>query len=505
MKIYHKNFFRILRCFILLLGLNGAALSLSQETDVGNVALTKEGKGIVLSVETCTQLALANNFDIQLLKYDALIARTQEGVAESIYDTLLEAEVRYGNDQSENTSQLLGAKTLTNDYDISLSKKLPTGTTVTLESNNNRTWTDSGFSTLNPNHDMSLGVKVEQELGKNFFGLQDRGNIKITRIDIENAELTSMDKIAADISHAQVAYWDLVQQDELVEDQEQLVDQAKRLLDIHQEKIENGLVEKPELLAAEANYKQAVNELLLAQNRRKTKENVLKLLLDIGDVDVHIMPEETFLLTHKDEQLTESMNHAFENRYDYQEARKTIEARNISLSMKTNNLWPEINLEASLTRNGVDDHFNQAFPQIFEEDNPDFSAALTFSMPLENTAARFQLKAAQLEKAKALVSLKLIERQIAIGIHDQVRLSNVLKQVAINQVSVADLQAQKLMEEEKRFNSGRSDTDTLIRFQKDLSQARIAAAAAKFNYYAAKVSLREAEGTLLKKYWEGEF
>ena len=52
-----------------------------------------EKKTYKLSLEDVTRLALENNFEIQLAKYDAWIARTDEGVAESIYDTIFDAEI----------------------------------------------------------------------------------------------------------------------------------------------------------------------------------------------------------------------------------------------------------------------------------------------------------------------------------------------------------------------------------------------------------------------------
>ena len=48
-----------------------------------------------LSLDETTDLALRNNFDIQLTKYDTLIARTDELAARSIYDTVFDAQVEY--------------------------------------------------------------------------------------------------------------------------------------------------------------------------------------------------------------------------------------------------------------------------------------------------------------------------------------------------------------------------------------------------------------------------
>ncbi|MFT7538970.1 MAG: outer membrane protein TolC, partial [Lysobacterales bacterium] len=71
--------------------------------------------------------------------------------------------------------------------------------------------------------------------------------------------------------------------------------------------------------------------------------------------------------------------------------------------------------------------------------------------------------------------------------------------------NVADLQEKKVREEEKRFSKGRSNTDTLIRFQEDMIQARLSKAQADYAYHVALVNLNKEEGSLLKEYWNEEF
>jgi len=145
-------------------------------------------KSYQLSLDETTEIALKNNFDIQLAKFDTWIARTEEGVVRSIYDTIFDAQVEYRDDQHKRTSTILGTKTVDNDYNIGLSKKLPVGTTVSVDLDNNRNFNNATFSTASLTHDSTLGVTVGLDLGKNFLGIQDRGNVKITLTDIENAE-----------------------------------------------------------------------------------------------------------------------------------------------------------------------------------------------------------------------------------------------------------------------------------------------------------------------------
>ncbi len=141
--------------------------------------LYADGKVYQLSLEEVTRLALENNFDIQLARYDAWIARTGGMRAESIYDTVFDAVIEYQDDQSKKATTIFGTKTIENNYNVALSKKFSTGTTVDIDMTNNRSWTNSAFVTNPLTHDSRLGFTVEQELGKNFFGIQDRGNIHI--------------------------------------------------------------------------------------------------------------------------------------------------------------------------------------------------------------------------------------------------------------------------------------------------------------------------------------
>lgn len=462
------------------------------------------GSSSPLSLEETTRLALQNNFDIQLAKYDTWISRTREGLSESVYDTIIDAQVSYQDDQQERSSSLLGTKSLENDYRLGFSKKLPTGTTLSTGLENIRNWSDSQFVTVNPSHESLAWVSITQELGRNFFGIADRGNVKITRLEIENTGFSSLDKIESYIADVQKAYWELVLQTERVRIAQEAVELARQLFDLHQEKISHGLVEKPDALASEANYQKRVNELLLANNQLQTKENILRLLLNIADDQAPLIPTENLDRSTVPQPLEQSLKAAFENRRDYQKARNTIDLKDIQLEVKRNQLWPEINLTASFQRNGIADDFKKSFSDISAQDNPEVFTGLTLHMPLENHAAESAWKAASLEKAREIVTLKKLERQIVVGVADQVRHCNVLKEIAVNAANVAELTERKFREEEKRFNTGRSSTDTLIRFQEDLLLARWEAAAALYGYQAALIDLKVQEGTLLNAYWNGE-
>ena len=461
------------------------------------------GQIVQLSLEEASDLALVNNFDIQLAKYDTWIARENIREARSIYDVVIAADANYEKDKHKRATTILGSEIVDHNYDFSLSQKLPTGTTLSVDFDNNRNKTDSAFATSPVTYESVLGVNLVQELGQNFFGLQDRLNIKLTKIDAQNIEYISLNKIENDLAFVQKAYWDLVAAREILTIEEGMMQEANKLHELHQEKLKNGLVEKPEALASQANYQERINEVSLAQFILEEKSNVLRFALNISE-DISFNPLERISTEDQEINLAPSLNKAFENRSDYKKKINEIKGRDIQVVMKKNSLWPQINLRASLSQNGLGDDWGEAAEGISQEDNTDVYAGVSVEFPVQNRKARAQLKKAELQKAQTLIELKQLERRITIDVTDDVRRCNVFKEVAQNALLIAGMHKEKLDEELKRFNSGRSETDTLIRFQEDYLQAQRRAVLTNVDYRKALVDLKKTEGSLLNQYWDEE-
>jgi outer membrane protein TolC len=453
-----------------------------------------------LSLKQVSQLTLNNNFDIQLAKFDAQMKATDLDKEKSIFDTVIDAEIKYRNDQLKKSSTIYGTKNLTNEYNFAVTRKTSTGTTLTLNFDNERSWTNSSFTTTNPAHDSRASLNIKQELGKNFFGIYDRGNIEITRIDIENAEYTSLDKIELNLAKAQKAYFRLVLAMKSLQIKKEMLKRAEELYNLDKTKLKDGLIEMPELLAAEANLKQRKSDVLLAENELDFAMNQLKFILNLNEKSLKILPTDDFNVTLGDLTLEDSLKRAFSYRRDYIISKNKIKVEKIKLVMNKNNLWPEVNLEASFIRNGIDDHFSGAINSISGEDNSEYFVGLKINLPLENRLAKSEYNKVKLEKAKAIVTMKKIERLVLTNIVDSVRNCNILYNNTQIQKNIVSIQKNKLEEEEKRFRYGRSNTDTIIRYQDDLLNAKLLAEKAAYEYQLSLIDLALAENTLLDKY-----
>ncbi len=458
------------------------------------------GEGVIyLSLPEVIRRAIDNNLDVKLARFDALIKATDLPFREAIFDTILKTGVSYAEDRSKKSSILLGTKATEADYSLGLSKRLSSGTDIGLEFANKRVASDSSFTAFNPSYESTLKLSLVQPLGKNRGGLIDRGNIEITKLNIKNADSASLDRIETALASTEKAYWDLVLAYKELKIKKGMLKWAEDLFNLDKERIKTGLVEKTDLYASEANLRQSRIDLLIAQNEVQSAINRLKLEMN-DSTPAKIVPREELKVGEGKFSLEAKLKEAFAYRRDYQRARNDIRAGDIQLKMKANSRWPQIDLVASLARNGLDPQYATALRDVFEEDNPTYFVGIRFSLPLGNRRARSEYKRTSLEKARALINLQKIERLIFTEVDEKVRAVKVNRERAKRQLKIEELQGLKLNAEEKRFKYGRSNSDTLIRFQGDLLQAKIAEVKSLVDYRKSLVDLERTQNTLLSKW-----
>ncbi len=484
---------------IILLIIISSSLARAQTVERIGKAATME-----ISLADVSRLALENSLDVQIAKYDAYIKRTYLGRAKSIFDTFLRANIDYLKDEKKPQTTLLGDKNVINNYQAAVGKKLPLGTDLELKLGNKRQYSNSPFDTINPAHDAVVGLSLRQPLGKNFFGLADRATVKITKIDIANAEYTSLDNVEQALANVQIAYWNYILKREELSIKQDMRKKAQRLYEIYDNKYKKGLAEKADLLAVAANVRSRDNDVLGAQLAGETAKNDLLFLLNAADLSVQLQPLESLAVDPYGVDLASAVNIAISSRRDYKTVKNMVKANEIDLTVKKNALWPEIDLSASFEKNGLDSDYQEAWDEIVSEDNKEVFVGLEVKFPLENRKARSEKKEASLRKQQLIFMLKRVERLILRELNNTVNEVNTVKnQVTLSGILVM-LQGDKLKEEEKRQKYGRSNSDILIRFEEDLLTARLQAAYDLFRYRVSLIDLDLAQNTLLDKYWEEE-
>lgn len=455
-----------------------------------------------LSLKDVTNIALDNSLDIQIAKLDVYIERLSLKKENSIFDTFLSASISYNRDKRMQASTVFGTETKEHEFSFGLEKRTPTGTTFSLDTIGTKKRTNSIFSTLNPYNEARIELSITQKLGKNFFGLADRSKIKVTKIDIENSEFTSLGDIEDILSEVQKAYWRLVLEEEQLEIRKDMLFEAEKLYKIYKDKFSLGLVEESELLAVEALVYTRKASVSIAGLKRQTAKNNLLFLINKGNFKQEIKPKEELSSTSQRVDLAQALIKAIASRRDYRRAINEIKKNNIDLVVKKNALWPQIDLEASLNRNNLNLNRLQAWEDATRQSNDEVFVGLTIKIPFENTEAKAELKEAEFNKRKVLLELKRVERLILKELNNKVSRVNVIQnQVQLYEETVK-IHEKKLKHQIKRLKFGRSDSDTLLRYEEDLLNTRLELVDYLFQYKVSFIELELAQNTLLDKYWK---
>ncbi|MBD3296930.1 MAG: hypothetical protein GF392_06130, partial [Candidatus Omnitrophica bacterium] len=161
---------------------------------------------VTMSLDECVEYSLANSFEVKLARLDLYIAETDLLYSQAVWDTYLYGSALYNEDKRQQLSVFAPDDNQTNVYMAGIRKKLPTGTTVSAEWSDTRTWNNSAFVTKRPAHNAELRMRVEQPLVKNAFGMVDRGEYTITGLAVKNADLQMRDRIEQRIADTAIAY-----------------------------------------------------------------------------------------------------------------------------------------------------------------------------------------------------------------------------------------------------------------------------------------------------------
>lgn len=458
---------------------------------------------IQLNLPKVIQLALENSFEVQLAKYQAYIEQTNLAQARSIFDTFLSASSDYDYDRTEKSSSLSGSRVKSYGYSVGLEKKIPTGTEASIIADSSKTSSDSSFVEINPGYQAQAQILLEQPLARNFFGLSDRSDIKMTKIDIKNSDSISLDTIAETVYQAQKVYWQLVLAKRRLEIRKQMLAEAQKLYEVYQKKRRLGLVEEPELLAVKALVKQRNSDIQLSLLEVDNNKNELLYLLNIGSFKDQVIVDDNLRSEKKQLRLTDLLTQAINNRRDYQRIKNDIEKNKLNLVVKKNALWPELDLTATFIRNNIEGTTDAAWNKIEDQSNDQIVVGIKFKVPLEQNKEKAQLKAARLNKSSLLLALKKAERNILKEINNKFKQAkSYSSQIDLYQQIVV-IHEDKLRQQVQRINRGRSDADTLVRYEQDLLDARLGLAKAWYDYRISLLELEIAQNILLDKYWQG--
>jgi outer membrane protein len=348
-----------------------------------------DGK-IELTLQDAVELALANNMDIVVARYnpwfaDTDILKTESGgtgrgtagasfpfstanIPFLSFDPLITGTVLF--DQIAvpvNNPFLAGTGTTgvgavsahTAEYNFAVSQGFSSGTTVNLAWDNTRS-SSSALNLFNPAVQSSLYVTVSQQLLNGFGFFANRRNILISKNNRKIADLAFAQQAITTVTNTINTYWELVYARQNVDVQQQAVTVAEKLYSDNKKQLEIGTMAPLDVTRAESELATDNQNLIVArtaqlQQEQNLKNAISKDPLAANFVNVQILPSDKPTPPEAIEapSFEDALREAFVKRPDLQEQFYNLKNADIDARATRNALLPIATLNGRYGSQGL--------------------------------------------------------------------------------------------------------------------------------------------------------
>jgi HAE1 family hydrophobic/amphiphilic exporter-1 len=340
-------------------------------------------------------------------------------------------------------------------------------------------------------------LQLRQPLLRNFWIDNNRLQIFIDRKNLQISELDLRNQVMTTVTAVEQAYDDLIYAQESIGVQRQALALAERLLAEDTKRVQVGALAPLSEKQDQAQVATSRADLLNALGTEETQQRVLKnLLSDNYDQwkNVAIRPTVRLVAMPQRFNLQESWDRGLSQRPDLIQQRVAEEKQVQVVRYQKNQIFPQLDVVGAYGYSASSTELGSSLHQFESQDNPFWSIGGQLSIPLGNRAAKNTYHAAKTSKEQLALQTRQLEQLIVIQIENAVAVAETdYERVAATREARIYAEA-ALDAEQKKLESGKSTSYTVLQMQRDLTTARgnEIQALANYNKALAQLSLLEA-------------
>jgi len=495
--------------------------------------IKKQGLPLQLSLKEAMRLALINNLEIQIENYNEDLSRELVHRAAGFYDPVLAFRVGWNSYEWPNTSFLDAGFTVPTtiekrwDFTTSFHQEIKGGGNFRTSFSNFRGTTNSSWVFINPRYNSYLDFRFIQPLWRGFRETQTAKEIKIYKLDTQISDSRFKQKVAGIIEQVHNRYWELVYAIENFETRRLSLELAITQYNDNKKRLEVGVIPPIDIISARTEVAARERSLIQSRVQILRAQNLFKgdLAPDPEDElwNATIIP--TDRLNHQDIEITlkEAAQTAMERRPEIEEIHLELEKTGVDRSFVKKEGKPRVNLEFGLTSRGtagnvlVDNpeqpnatdpthplfgDFATAWNQMIRFSWPDYRAAVSVEIPLKNRHHHAELARIAIQRHQWRDRLRSMRQEILVEVRNAYQTVGTQKQSLETAQLARELSERQLAGENKRYQAGLSTNFNVLRYQRDLADARVEELRAMIDYQLAITALQKAMFTILE---EGDF
>jgi outer membrane protein len=381
-----------------------------------------------------------------------------------------------------------------------------TGTSLVVNMFGARQTSNSPNQLFNPDLTSNTTVGITQNLLNGFGRRANARFIRIADNEVTYSRSVFRQKVIDTVSKVISTYYALLADQESIHVATEAIGYAQKLLEDNQEEKKIGAAAQLDVAQAELDVANRQQDLLTAENAFEQDSQTMKSLISrsfSGRIaTVAISPTDRLPDPHVDDvaSLEEALKEGGAYRPEIEQAMVNLKNQEITIHATRNALLPTLTAFAAFSPQGQEGALGPALGQVFHNTYPGYGYGVSLEIPIRNRQALADAGRALLEQRQLEMKLQQARNQMVWDVSKAVSLVHQAQGKLEASVKVAALARQTYEMTHTKFTAGRATVREVITAQTQLGTAENEVVQARADYAKALVSFQQATGTLLTRH-----
>jgi len=475
-----------------------------------------------ISLRDVVRMALENNVEVKVQRLQPELGEQQMRFAAGAFDPQFGFQTQYAYSSiPQNTEEFISTGGITEGFDDprtftqenlsfnwQLGGKTPLGTQYSVGLNQLQARNDLNIlippSLFFPEYTTVLGLSITQPLLRNFGPAANLAELRIARLQKKIGWYEWQQQIITSLAQSLSLYFDLIYAAENLRVRQSAVHTARMLERQNIRRVEAGKMRPSDVWEAQTSVANNADLALRAMNAFIETQNQLKAKILSSETIAagptgRLEPTDNLEIPPVQLDRDRFIREALNKRPEYLRVKSVVEQEDIKVRYARNQVYPQVDLQASYGLTGLEGSFGNSFNDTFSMGGPALTVGVVVSVPLGSVKERAGLQAAKYRQEQSSLSLHKVSSDMVLDIETALSIFRTTKEqvsAAAETTRTARLTAEA---QEKLLEEGRATTFDVVRLQNDYADARTRELAALANHRKAILRLAVARGALLEE------
>jgi outer membrane protein TolC len=380
-----------------------------------------------------------------------------------------------------------------------------TGTSFGVSEYSYRLSSDAKTALFNPEFVTGLSIAFSQNL---LAGYGYRANalfIRQGRNNLKYAESVFRQSVITQVGAVISTYYDLLADQEKIRVAQEGLQNAQKLLEDNRVELKIGAVAQYDVLRSQEEVALRQQDLLAAQNTFSQDAQSLKAKISKSFnqelAKVEIAPTDRLPEPHPDDvpPLAEALREAARYRPEIEQADINLRNQEYTIQARRNSLLPQLQVYASYNLAGLGGALRPTFANVFQNDYPNIQYGVTLGIPIRNRTAQADAARALLEQRQLQMKLQDAKNQAVWEVSKAVSAVEQAKSQLDAALNLAAISRQVLGMQQQKFTLAAATVEDVIVAQTNLANAQGTVVTARAAYAKALIQFEQFTGTLLER------